>query len=293
MNGNGIQTNDTIAVRRLATEQDLDAAIEREALLTMGMDRGLAHSVWATSDNTAVAVVYADDGDADGDGNEDEDGNRGGWMVVVRGPLRSAITDEDGDGDPAHEDGPGESLVHLAEVVRAEVGGVIKGLTVPRSAHLRSALERWQIETGADWDLMACVTPPPLQPGESNVRTDLTEAEVQGFLDRVNPHHSVRADDPTVELWAGVRDDQGAVLAVGALTRRRTGTGYLGSIATDPAARGTGYGSAVTAFLTRQVFVAGGSACTLAHYHPNDIARRVYLRLGYRTIAQNHSAHFG
>ena len=41
-----------------------------------------------------------------------------------------------------------------------------------------------------------------------------------------------------------------------------------------------------------QALTAGDPECTLAHYHPNDPARRMYLRLGYRTIAQNYSTGF-
>jgi GNAT superfamily N-acetyltransferase len=304
-----IQPNDTIAVRRLASADELAAAVENEALRTMGIDLANVHSIWATTDNTAVAIVFAGGGD-DGSGGG---GDGGGWMEVMRGPVRSAA----GGGEAAAAeaasaagtsaddaiaalsdvivpgyDGPGEHSVYLAETVRAQVGGLVAGLTIPRSAVLGSALERWQLKPGADWDLMVCDAPPPLQPGEALVQTGLAETEIQAFLDRVNPHHSVRATDPTVKLWVGVRDERGALLAAGALTRRRTGIGYLASIATDPAARGAGYGSAVTAYLTRQVFNAGEPRCTLAHYHPNHSARRIYLRLGYRTMVQNHSTGF-
>jgi predicted GNAT family acetyltransferase len=139
---------------------------------------------------------------------------------------------------------------------------------------------------------MACDTPPPAQGAESRIvvldgSTQIDSVQVQAFLDRVSPHHSVRADYELVDLWAGVRDEvSGELLAVGALTRRLSGVAYLASIATDPAARGQGLGSAITGFLTRRVFEGGEKLCTLAHYHPNDSARRMYLRLGYRTTHQ-------
>lgn len=263
---NASRVNEAIAVRRLDSKE-LAAAVEREMLHTMWADRDRAHSAWVTADGSAVALVFAGDGP---DGGE-------GWMVVARGT--------------------GEQSIQLVDTVRAEVGALVGGLTVPRSAALGAALERWRATDGDDWDLMVCDAPPPPQDGESLVRTGLAAAEVQAFLDRVNPHHSVRADDPTVDLWAGIRADtgpgDGALLAVGALTRRSSGIGYLASIATDPATRGSGFGSAITASLTRRVFDAGEVRCTLAHYHPNEAARRIYLRLGYQTLAQNHSAAFG
>ena len=274
--------SDTITVRRLATHEDLTAAADLDVLRTMGLSPQHAQGAWATSDAAAVAFFFP------AEGQDDE-----GWVVVMRGPVRRVAGE-----DSVGEEGPGEASVHLAEAVRAELGGQMDGLTVPRSAALVPALTRWKMQRGDEWDLMVCDTPPPPQPGESLVRSDLGAAEIQAFLDRVNPHHSVRADDPTAESWVGVRDelgehgDEGALLAVGALTRRRTGVGYLASIATDPAVRGTGHGSAVTANLTRQVFDAGETHCTLAHYHPNDSARRIYLRTGYRTLAQNYSGNF-
>jgi ribosomal protein S18 acetylase RimI-like enzyme len=177
----------------------------------------------------------------------------------------------------------------LVDAALADLGERIAGLTVPRGVPLAT----WNADPppgehdDSAWDMMACTTPPPAQADDARVVPlgDLTQ--VQDFLDRVNPQHSVRADYELVDLWAGVRDeDSGALLAVGALTRRLSGIAYLASIATDPAARGQGLGSAVTGVLTRRVFDGGEQLCTLAHYHPNDSARRIYLRLGYRTTHQ-------
>jgi ribosomal protein S18 acetylase RimI-like enzyme len=174
----------------------------------------------------------------------------------------------------------------LVDAALADLGDQIAGVTVPRGVDLA----RWNAdaepgrETDSDWDLMAIWTPPPAQPAESLVVPLEDRAEVQDFLDRVNPHHSVRADYERVQQWAGVREAaSGALLAVGALTRRLSGIAYLASIATDPIARGKGFGAAVTAALTRLAFERGERMCTLAHYHPNDVARRMYLRLGYQT----------
>lgn len=46
--------------------------------------------------------------------------------------------------------------------------------------------------------------------------------------------------------------------------------------------RGQGLGVAVTAGLTRRG-IAGSGVCTLGMYSDNDLARRLYTHLGYRT----------
>lgn len=177
----------------------------------------------------------------------------------------------------------------LVDAALADLGERVAGLTVPRGV----GLARWNAdpapggETDSDWDLMAIWAPPAAQAAEPMVAAAGDRQQIQEFLDRVNPHHSVRADYELVDEWAGVRDETtGALLAVGALTRRISGIAYLASIATDPAARGRGFGAAITAALTRRAFECGERFCTLAHYHPNDPARRVYLRLGYQTTHQ-------
>jgi ribosomal protein S18 acetylase RimI-like enzyme len=182
-----------------------------------------------------------------------------------------------------------EAAPALVDAALADLGDRVAGLTVPRGV----PLARWNAgpvpgePSESEWDLMACDTPPPAQAADARVVVLDELTQVQSFLDRVSPQHSVRADYALVDLWAGARDeDSGALLAIAALTRRLSGVAYLASIATDPVARGQGLGSAVTGYLTRRAFDGDERLCTLAHYHPNDSARRIYLRLGYRTTHQ-------
>jgi ribosomal protein S18 acetylase RimI-like enzyme len=178
----------------------------------------------------------------------------------------------------------------LTDTALGELGAKCYGLTVPRGLDMA----RWigRREPG-QWDLMRCDAEPPGQPGEERVVPVEDPAAVQAFLDRVNPSHSVRADHPEIERWLGVADEaSGALLAVGAFTRRKHGTAYLASIATAPRARGRGLGGAVTAALTRHAFASGDALCTLAHFSPNDPAQRLYRRLGYRTTHQMQSSRF-
>jgi len=240
-------------VQRLTAEEL--HALAGDDVMVASETRGGAIAAWAVGGGLGFAA-------------EDDYSGSACWVSVV--------------GEP-------EATPALVEAALHDLGDRVAGLTVPRGV----SLAPWNADQPPgedDWDLMASEAPPAVEPGESRVVLLSDPVEIQAFLDRVNPHHSVRGDYELVDAWAGVRDDapgaSGELLATGALTRRLSGVAYLASIATDPAARGQGLGSAITAYLTRLAFERGETLCTLAHYHPNDAARRVYLRLGYRTTHQ-------
>jgi ribosomal protein S18 acetylase RimI-like enzyme len=270
------------AVTRYGSYAELPGAMLDDTILLIETDPGVLHGAWTASDGYAFASVDGYGGDPC-------------WLSVV---------------------GPAETCAALIEAALGELGGQCCGMTVPRGLDVAPWLRpETEAEAGAagagagaeveavaadgqdepsQWDAMRCDAPPPVQPGEERVQRIEDLAALQEFLDRVNPHHSVRADHPEVERWLGARDAvSGELLAVGAFTRRRRGTAYLASIATAEAARGQGLGAAVTAALTRHAFTSGDTTCTLAHYHPNEPARRIYLRLGYRTTHQSQSVQFG
>lgn len=195
---------------------------------------------------------------------------------------------------PAYE-GPGwwltasgseADVTALVDVALTECASEVRGLTVPRGV----PIGRWAVsDEVSDWDLMVTDSAPPPQPEESRVTRLKHLAQLEEFLDRVSPTHSKHADDPDVREWAGIVEG-GRLLAAGALAERPSGVSYLASIATDPKARGRGFGAAVTAHLTRTAFADGAALCLLGHYHPNESARRIYARLGYRTTHQCTSA---
>ena len=236
----------TGAVTRFGSYAEMPEAMRDDALLRVEADPAVLHGAWAFESGYAFASVDGYGGDPC-------------WLSVVAPPEAAAM---------------------LARTALAELGEKCCGITAPRGFAVGG---RAATESGT-WDLMRCDVAPPEQPGETRVARLPDLEAVQAFLERVNPHHSVRADHPEVRHWLGVADEaSGRLLAVGAFTRRRFGTAYLASIATAPQARGRGLGAAVTAALTRHAFAAGDELCTLAHYSPNDPARRIYLRLGYRT----------
>lgn len=154
-------------------------------------------------------------------------------------------------------------------------------LTIERHA-LDALPTRWAYDDGAKtWDWMWTTTRPVPQPGEDTVEALPDTAEINALLDLANPDTHGRPDDAGMVQWLGVRDRGGALLAAGGRVRLGTGYAHLRGITTVPAARGRGFGSAISARLTRAGLAAAG-VCTLGVYSDNTGAIRMYRRLGYR-----------
>ena len=257
MDATSTSTSARPVLTRYGSYAELPEPILDDALLLLETDPAVLHGAWSVEGGYAFSST-------------DAYGGEPCWLNVVGSP---------------------EAAARLAEIGLGELGEKCCGITAPRGLDL---VRRPGYHEPNEWDLMRCDDEPPVRPGEDRVVHVADLAAVQAFLDRVNPHHSVRADHPEVERWMGAADEaSGELLAIGAFTRRARGIGYLASIATAPEARGQGLGGAVTAALTRYAFTSGGNICTLAHYHPNEPARRLYLRLGYRTTHQSQSMYFG
>jgi GNAT superfamily N-acetyltransferase len=139
-------------------------------------------------------------------------------------------------------------------------------------------------DRGGDWDWMWTTEPPPTTPGEEDVVTldESTREELTGFLTTHSPRTHGQPFARPDQWWVGLRDGAGRLVACGAAEPSEAGTPTLAGIATDTALRRRGLGAAVTAHLARRA-VADHGACALGMYSDNDVARRVYTRLGFRT----------
>jgi GNAT superfamily N-acetyltransferase len=139
------------------------------------------------------------------------------------------------------------------------------------------------------WNWMTTDVSPPLQPRESEVELLNDDALIDAFLNEANPDASTRPGDPEIVEWAVVRDqiDRRRLLASAAVTQWRSGGLVLVSVATRPDSRGQGLAAAVSAFLTRRVIESGRGPMSLGHYADNDVAERVYQRLGFETRGRN------
>lgn len=159
-------------------------------------------------------------------------------------------------------------------------------VSVPQ--HLEPLLrERFRVLDGGDWEWFHTTTAPPADPSHDLVRPidDVARAdEVREFL----AAHSPTADTEPGggERWFAVEEPGRhgrALVAVAAWGATRAGAPHLSSVAVDTRLRGRGLGRTVVGALTRRAVEESG-VCTLGMYSHNDVARRLYLSLGYANV---------
>jgi GNAT superfamily N-acetyltransferase len=120
------------------------------------------------------------------------------------------------------------------------------------------------------------------QPGEATWLDPKADAAAIGsLLDRAYPSSYAGPGVPGVERWAGVREDGGQLLAVGAQAWSSPQVALLSGVAVDPRARGRGLAGHVCAVLASAA-LTGHPALGLMVEDHNLAARRVYERLGLR-----------
>ncbi|WP_336923564.1 GNAT family N-acetyltransferase [Aquipuribacter sp. SD81] len=201
--------------------------------------------------------------------------DHGAWWAVVVGPM--SYWDTGAllvDGDPA-------AVAAVAGSLRAATGA--PDLTVPAAA---AALAGGAVGLGLEpgrtfgWAWRHTTRPLPAAPWEERVAWDPPVDDVARLLDEASPHAFVRPGSPWVRRWAGLRGDDGTLLACGAVTEHAPGVPHLAAIATHPAARGRGLGGALTAGMTRSL-LGRHAAVSLALWASNDAARRTYARIGF------------
>ena len=199
-----------------------------------------------------------------------------GW--VVDGAVAFERPDRQGRrtvtvvGTPAAAARAVRCLVPVAEPVR---------VTVPRGT-LQVLGDGARVGDGADWDWLRTDVRPRPAPDEGRVVGVTDETAVRTLLAAASPRHSAAPGDDDVRRWVGVHGTDGGLLACAAHTEAVPGVPHLASIATHPTARGQGLGALVTATLTGRLLDEGFPVVTLGMYADNDVARRMYLRMGYR-----------
>ena len=180
--------------------------------------------------------------------------------------------------------------------VRAWVtGGGNRHLSVPRGL-MPVVAQRLDLGSrGGEWDWMWTRTAPPVVAGEERIEplepTHRDEAEA--FLTEHSPRTHGQPFARPGQLWVAVRDPRtGALVALGSSEPSAAGTPTLAGIAVATDRRGAGWGAAVTAHLTRLAVDETG-ACALGMFADNDVARRLYHRLGFTTGMEWTSRWFG
>jgi GNAT superfamily N-acetyltransferase len=141
----------------------------------------------------------------------------------------------------------------------------------------------WRPAEPRRWHWMTTRRAPEPVSGEDAV-VEVTAAEAVAVLDST-PRAFPPPAPEAVDCWLGVRGENGEASAVGALLRlSRDGTGHLRAIATRPSHRGRGLGATVSAALTRRALAEGSGLATLGVFTDNDVAVRLYERLGYAVV---------
>lgn len=171
--------------------------------------------------------------------------------------------------------------------------------------------------TTSEWDWMSTRAPLDVTGGagapgvlvERFVPGPDTDALVTDCLDRAHPIASTLPGDPRLTAWWGVRESDVLPAGAGAGTAGGVGSGrsahagarlvavvgaldlypgaapHLVSLGVDPGHRGAGLAGAVLAAAVddglRRVPVVGDPMVHLGLYATNDLARRVYARLGF------------
>jgi GNAT superfamily N-acetyltransferase len=105
-------------------------------------------------------------------------------------------------------------------------------------------------------------------------------SEVTALLETHHPHSFARPGDSGVTRWAGIRDEDSALLAVAADAWSAPEIGFVAGVATRTDARGRGLAAQLCAFVTDELLAGHGRVALLVE-HENVAAVRTYERLGY------------
>lgn len=155
-------------------------------------------------------------------------------------------------------------------------------ISVPRGtpAELTPA---YRLEAETDWDFRWTRSAPAPAVGEALVQwlpPLAHDAAVAALLEVANPRTSAQPGDADVRRWAGVWGPGRRLDACAADTSGVPGVGHISAIAIRPECRGQGLGTAISAWLTRQL-LSEFDLVTLGVYADNPTALRMYDRLGY------------
>ncbi|GAA4612204.1 GNAT family N-acetyltransferase [Saccharopolyspora hordei] len=165
----------------------------------------------------------------------------------------------------------------LAEVLPTLPGDTLRPLARTRLAH--QVANRLDLEVRATFGWMeSCATPDTPTPDVEWLTAE-DEQAVESLLRKANPRSYLFPGDPGARRWAGVRGADGTLLAVGGDCWPAPGVRYVSGVATHPDHRGTGLGTQVCAFLTRELSREGH--VTLMVDADNEPALKVYRRLGF------------
>lgn len=178
--------------------------------------------------------------------------------------------------------GPAPDAATLSETLAQELH---RPMSVPAAAY--ALVPTGVLTEPHGWGFRWLDRPALLPPGDGGRPVHWLPEDSRGELDRLIdeafPDASFKPGSPRVRQWAGVRGDDGRLIACAADTTETAGVGFVAAITTRPELRGQGLGRLVTGWTLNQLVQREGLAA-LWHYGGNLAAARVYDALGMQRL---------
>jgi ribosomal protein S18 acetylase RimI-like enzyme len=106
------------------------------------------------------------------------------------------------------------------------------------------------------------------------------------FLNTHAPKSSARPGNPEIQFWGCVRNSEGEIAAIAAITQWESGEYMLSSVATHTHMRGQGFAQKVCAGLVGLSYDRGIERLHLVVLSSNAAAIKAYSRIGFRLIGK-------
>ena len=115
--------------------------------------------------------------------------------------------------------------------------------------------------------------------------TEINSEGIKEFLDANAPESSVYPGNPETIFWAGIKVN-GELVAIGSVGTWESGNQVISSITTKISERGKGYGGAITKAILALCNIRGIKTVSLAVNAKNDVAARVYEKIGFKSLGK-------
>lgn len=134
-----------------------------------------------------------------------------------------------------------------------------------------------------EWDAFFIKTEPFSHiPPLENMKDSLEV--VEKFLEKNFPDASTRTDSEEVISWSALRNDEGKLVALGALSIWESGGLAAQSITVDKEERGKGYGRAIVEGMISTGFHLGFNSLCLGVWFYNSVAKSLYESIGFTRV---------
>lgn len=109
---------------------------------------------------------------------------------------------------------------------------------------------------------------------------------ISEFLNTHAPQSSAKPGNPEIQFWGCIRNDDGDIAAIAAITQWESGEYMLSSVATHTDMRGQGFGQKICAGLLGLSYDRGIERLNLVVLSSNTAAIKAYSRIGFHLIGK-------